>query len=91
MKKLISFVLIIALTITTSVIITATSKPTHNLYSIPNALYLDGEVITPEDQFIWGYEDDDIPVNTVVTVIFDDNGTPSYLEDDCIVNCIIQH
>lgn len=96
MEKLISFALTIALTIATSAITTKVLmkepvvEPVHNLYSVPNALYLDGEVITPEDQFIWAYEDDNLPTDTVVTVIFDDNGTPDCIEDDPIVTCIVQ-
>lgn len=84
MKKLITFVLAITL-IGAAILIAPKSTPTKQ-YAVPNALYLDGEVITPKDQFIWAFEDDTIPQNTVVVVVFDDNGTPDYLEDDCIIN-----
>lgn len=62
--------------------------PKHSQYSVPNALYDNGEIITPLDQNIWWYEDDDIPNNTVMTVVFDDNGTPNYIYDDIIIELV---
>lgn len=64
---------------------------THSTqYSVPNALYRYGEIITPLDQNIWWYESDDVPNICVVTVVFDDNGTPNNIYDDIIVDIIPQ-
>lgn len=64
---------------------------THSTqYSVPNALYRYGEIITPLDQNIWWYESDDVPNICVVTVIFDDNGTPNNIYDDIILDVVAQ-
>lgn len=65
--------------------------PTHKQYTVTNAAYNNGEIITPLDQNIWWYEDTTIPNNSVVTVTFDDNGTPSYIYDDIIIDITAQH
>lgn len=82
MKKLITLV------VTVIFMLAATS--THIQYSVPNALYRYGEIITPLDQNIWWYESDDVPNICVVTVIFDDNSTPNNIYDDIIVDIIPQ-
>ena len=82
MKKLLALILMLIIALVVSV-------PTHSQYIAPNALYNDGEVITL-DQNIWGWEDDTLPSNTVVTIIFDDNGTTNYIYDDIILDVVAQ-
>lgn len=82
MRKLITLVM--------AVILMFAATSTHIQYNVPNASYRYGEIITPLDQNIWWYESDDVPNTCIVTVIFDDNGTPNNIYDDIIVDIIPQ-
>lgn len=82
MKKLITLAIILGVVIL--------AIPKHTQYTVDNAAYNHGEIITPLDQNIWWYESDAVPNNCVVTVIFDDNGTPSYVYDDTILGVVAQ-
>ena len=82
MKKFITLAIIIIGTVILAV-------PKHAQYTVINAAYDHGEIITPLDQNIWWYESDKVPSNCVVTVVFDDNGTPS-IYDDIILDVIAQ-
>lgn len=83
MKKILALILMLTIAF-------VVSTPTHKQYSVPNALYNNGEIITPLDQNIWGWEDDTLPNNTVVTITFDDNGTTDYIYDDIILDVVAQ-
>lgn len=65
----------------------AAPKAESNMYTAAGWYYTCGEIIT-EDGNIWDYETDGFENEQLVSVIFDDMGTPDNIYDDEIVMLI---
>ena len=90
MKKLIAALLALVVVISILAMVFTPETPMTIQYGVKNALYNNGEIIIPLDQNVWWFEDSTILDNTVVTVIFDDNGTPNNIYDDIILDVVAQ-
>lgn len=84
MKKL----LILPLLSLVLLLVMCSTKSADRRYEMDGVYYSTGLITS--DGNVWDYDDGAVPDGSPVTVMFHDNGTPSYIYDDVVMGVSIR-